>query len=495
MANNPDIYNAVIAGATGGAQSRWLNSVNASDYAAFTSILQALAEEVDSEIANISPQPSNASIQLMQSICEGVLSNRLPTDTTFVSGIASQIVALWTQTLTGMNTVLVNPENQSQWYVKSDGDPTAQGDTIATAITPTKLRRRLLNACIGQNTTITCLGNIDILELIGVSLQDNFTLDIEGTLTQVGAGSIVAVTPNASTGAAPWALQTTGIDWTAVTAKRIELSNGTVGWVGQVIDANNVRVSTFNGETSLSNHTPVALDTFTVSSLSTVTVVNIDVYSHRDNPIIFVPIANTKVRIRNLDINGGSNYTSTWETAQLWGCRIRNSRTQSTINTIYRSCFRDTMNAQEFISRDDSYLLVVDGCLIQDSSGVGQFWVPAGLSSWFHGIPWTRQTDVFLQSSIFLEVLSKMHCEQFSSAAFFLAAATMIQFADVVSGSSNIGASIGLGVTAAQTILYANGKKPTVTGNAGDTRVGTILTAYAGIPFINPNNHAKIVVG
>ena len=104
MANNPALYNAVISGATGGTQNRWLTSTDSNDYNAFRTIILALADQVDSLIATISGGPSLASIQLMQSICEGVMSSRLPIDDSFIPGIANEIVALWTSILAGMDT-------------------------------------------------------------------------------------------------------------------------------------------------------------------------------------------------------------------------------------------------------------------------------------------------------------------------------------------------------------------------------------------------------
>lgn len=93
MANNNAIYNAVITGAGGATQERWLTSANPAVYAAFKTAVEAIATEVDSEIPAGSISASQQS--LMQSICQGVFAGRYPTADSYVA-IAGAIVALYT---------------------------------------------------------------------------------------------------------------------------------------------------------------------------------------------------------------------------------------------------------------------------------------------------------------------------------------------------------------------------------------------------------------
>lgn len=99
MANNNPIFNAVIAGAGGANQERWIQSGDSSSYAAYRTAVEAVATAVDAEIpaGNI-----GASQQaLMQSICQGVFAGRYPQAESY-SAIALSIVALYTQLATGL---------------------------------------------------------------------------------------------------------------------------------------------------------------------------------------------------------------------------------------------------------------------------------------------------------------------------------------------------------------------------------------------------------
>lgn len=93
MANNDAIYNAVIAGAGGANQERWITSTDPAAYASFKTAVEAVAAEVDADIA---PDSIGASQQaLMQSICQGVFAGRFPTAGNYTV-IAGAIVALYT---------------------------------------------------------------------------------------------------------------------------------------------------------------------------------------------------------------------------------------------------------------------------------------------------------------------------------------------------------------------------------------------------------------
>ena len=74
MANNPLLYNAVICGVTGGNQQRWLAQTAEPDFTIFQAVAITVATNIDSAIPAGSINTSQAA--LMQSICQGVFSNR-----------------------------------------------------------------------------------------------------------------------------------------------------------------------------------------------------------------------------------------------------------------------------------------------------------------------------------------------------------------------------------------------------------------------------------
>lgn len=97
MANNNNIYNAVIAGAGGGNQQRWITDVNSAEYTAFLGAVQAVAETVDSEIAPIDGDANIAQTALMQEIVAAVFATRFIQSTTEADyvDISQAIVALY----------------------------------------------------------------------------------------------------------------------------------------------------------------------------------------------------------------------------------------------------------------------------------------------------------------------------------------------------------------------------------------------------------------
>jgi len=91
MANNEPIYNAVICGAGGSTQERWITSTDSGDYD--PSIIELIAEAVDADIPTDTIGASQQA--LMQSICQGVFAGRFPTADNYTA-IAAAIVAAYT---------------------------------------------------------------------------------------------------------------------------------------------------------------------------------------------------------------------------------------------------------------------------------------------------------------------------------------------------------------------------------------------------------------
>ena len=97
MFQNPAFYDAVIAGAGGGAQTSWLQTRNPSSYIEFVRCADLIATAVDGLIPTIVGGPSISQIQLMQSITQSVYAGRYLTDLTAgdCAAIATAIVQLF----------------------------------------------------------------------------------------------------------------------------------------------------------------------------------------------------------------------------------------------------------------------------------------------------------------------------------------------------------------------------------------------------------------
>lgn len=92
MANNNVLFNAVLAGVTGGGQQRWITNPNAAAYSGYSAIVLSIATSVDALIAPGSYNDGHG--RLMASIASGVYSGRFPSSSG-VSQIAASIVALF----------------------------------------------------------------------------------------------------------------------------------------------------------------------------------------------------------------------------------------------------------------------------------------------------------------------------------------------------------------------------------------------------------------
>lgn len=97
MANNNAIYNAVVAGAGGAFQERWIQNTDSDSYASYQQMIEEIATAVDADIPTGSISASQQA--LMQSICQGVFAGRYPQSESYTA-IAAAIVALYTSLAT-----------------------------------------------------------------------------------------------------------------------------------------------------------------------------------------------------------------------------------------------------------------------------------------------------------------------------------------------------------------------------------------------------------
>jgi hypothetical protein len=97
MANNNAIFNAVVAGAGGAVQERWIQNTDSASYENYQQMIEAIATAVDADIP--AGTISQSQQGLMQSICQGVFAGRYPQVDNY-EAIAAAIVALYTSLAT-----------------------------------------------------------------------------------------------------------------------------------------------------------------------------------------------------------------------------------------------------------------------------------------------------------------------------------------------------------------------------------------------------------
>ena len=119
--NNPALFTAVIAGATGGSiNDRWITSASPSDYQGLVNAVVAIATAVDAAIPGINSGPSLSQILLLQSIVQGVFADRNPTDVISANytAIANAIAALFNQSSASVAPV---PTILAMGHIHDDG--------------------------------------------------------------------------------------------------------------------------------------------------------------------------------------------------------------------------------------------------------------------------------------------------------------------------------------------------------------------------------------
>lgn len=147
---------------------------------------------------------------------------------------------------------------QSAWFIDgTNGDDSKAGSSAATALrTLAEFSRRVKGSVMFGAVTQTnermitvnisgAFSTSDELYFDGVMLYDITSITFQGTVTTTAlAATITNVTGLGSGGGAPFTLTTTGLDWTTTPERRIVFPGGQVAWIGRVIDANNITIST-----------------------------------------------------------------------------------------------------------------------------------------------------------------------------------------------------------------------------------------------------------
>ena len=388
---------------------------------------------------------------------------------------------------------------QAAWYIDPDNgsDSTGDGSVAAPFATGRAAGQRLSREEVQQPTLVKFLGDMeddDEFNVLGSSMSLGATLEVEGTLLDTLSGTIVTVTPNATTSEAPWELETSGVTWTSTNNRRIQLPGGQVGYVYQVVDANNVKVGRFQLEGSVDGFTPTT-GAFTVSRASVLPRMTLDVKPAQMNPFFF-STALDSTRIRDLDLADDTSQSCChFYSASLFGCRVATSRCVFVSDGVYRCCWRDCDNGQEFSAYDHfGQYGLFDGGIIT-SIGVDNAWIAQAPFLFIRNKPIMYRSGLFLDNPSRVNVFTEgLHCEEFLFDAINFFGTTAVLLNGEVSGSSSRGAGVGINVSSTINVAYNAANKPSITGPGGAALIGGTLRATTGdIPFINTTKLASLI--
>jgi len=502
MANNPNLYNAALAGIAGGNLERWL-STNAAD-AALAAAVGNVAVAVDAAIAPIDGGGTAQQCQLMQSICQGIMSGRsvLGLVGSNYDAISDAIAAAWTAVQDALDPT--GPDqwaSQPSWSVNpvtgSDGNT---GTPAAPLASVGELNRRLSNNRVNQNTTIQLVGNqSEALSLAGTQIADGVTVTIQGTVTTVDSGAIVSVTPLGGVGTiAPWQIETSGIDWSVETARRIQISNGAnagaVAWVLSVINSTTVIVGALGTLTS-NTITPTTAMTFNVQTLSTIPASQFFIATGGQLPATFQSLI-----VRDLQLvsaNGVGDFQFSGPRILLFGCQLdflANTAISSTaVSLALRACKLASPGQYDIFSIGlitiiGSVFVNTNNALIRCRGSVGN--MLALINPAFDGCILNAQSNVRHSGAAWFQNVNTGS----SAGAIFVSMAGLYQAFSTSSwteGQNITGA--GICVESGGQFQYHASVKPTITGTISDTRIGGTIRSYAEIPLIEATNNAMMV--
>lgn len=404
--------------------------------------------------------------------------------------------------------VLTTPDLTEYYVDPTSGDDGAVGDAVSPLQSLAEVSRRLFGALITDDLTVYVLGTTAETDRLTLNCfssgQSQLTVRSHpSAVTDVSQFTIVTVTQLPS-GAANYAfeLETTGIDWTAQTARRIVLPTGQVGWVAYAVDANNVRVSGFMAIENQTLVTP-SLGVATLQSSPqivppTVNVAVAEAGRHNFNAVI------PRVVFRDLSIDLDEGFTfDCMGVVQIYGSILR---TVSALIGGVLQCKASMIEAEQLDGSGTSTVRFSGGgelqaiaCLFTSSRTAppAPFLILQNQSAELSACFYFRLATTITAgcSAQFSGAGSGYFEEQYAFAAVSVERGSVAtsRGTQTLEGSVN-GAAYAFVVNGGGRLLYT--VLPAVTGGStSDCDIGGTDTLYAGLPAVNANTSGIALLG
>lgn len=174
----------------------------------------------------------------------------------------------------GLAAALIAYGSQLAWAINaSTGSDLGPGTPALPLRTMAEFNARMFGVRVPVAQALQLVGDVldEPLMLSGTRYPVGGSLTVSGTRTALASGCTISVVTalggNPIGTSFPWQLTTAGVNWTTTPAgAQIRFSNASIGWIAEVVDANNVIVSpvSVTGATAV----PTTALTFSVETLS-----------------------------------------------------------------------------------------------------------------------------------------------------------------------------------------------------------------------------------
>lgn len=371
---------------------------------------------------------------------------------------------------------------QTSWAINpGTGSDSGPGTPAEPLRTQAEFNRRMAAPMlVTVAATLQLVGDVvdAPLWLRGTAFAAGASLTVSGTATaQTGVATITLVTSLNTAGAGtlqPWQLQTTGKDWTTVAlGSRLLLSNGSQGFIRNVIDANNVVVGALS-TTALTTVTPTAGLTITLQTLSRALPSNVDVQAVDSTAVVTVQLC-------SFDTGNLTGRAPAQGNILFFGCEIKAPTGTTTLTTVggmqVRGC-RFTMAAGSPVMtfRSAAGILNIFSTVWSGATTATVTPNSPGHHQWQHACLLGAQ--VLVQGSALLQVASSFNIQHTTTAVRLDTMGQLNAGITIVTGSA--GAGTGIDVRCGIFIWLQLANRPTITG-ANDCAVAGVVYTYAAL--------------
>lgn len=506
MTNNNRFLNSAISGAISAIGSRWITSTNNNSYLSTIAAITAFATALDNAIPPELNGGSLSQARIVQSLSESFWRNRFPTSQV-VSDYVTEAAAIATVYQNTKLNLVTEVEDfplttQPDWYLDPiSGNDLNSGDSASTALkTSFELSQRIGKASADQVTLIHVLNDLPSTDLLSLEclILTNGLIRIIGENLTVLLTDTIDLATNLVTDVTRPSIKVSGIDWdtagpggTSLIGKRCRITaSGSGTQIGTIffleekdsVDAETAYISTpyFTAPPTLTvaEETIANGDTFVVEELRTIGQVAINSLDNGDTTVNIYKLWIENCRIIG-DGSGFGNVLYSLNNGQAiaYGCDFDVGIVEMQLGALLQCRIR-CFDIETF-----NNIIIVSGTF---GNAFGNITLGRG------------RFDFFIEpsSTIRITVFHKAHLEVnrtpanfglringFANAGILIKANAFTVLEGIVWGTSTVAASTGFRLETGAQLLYIPAFKPTVSGAAGDTRLGGVITAYAVLPL------------